>query len=742
MNEIDQLCQICAEVDLYHSFTGPRYFPQHPNQETIPFQALGTLKDIKSNARCPLCRLFKHILYRHADSIRQVLRGLCAGVIDDNKVQCALYPMRQDYHEDMKYESSRTRDLVATGVGVFVRGTQDCSPEEARFISSAHILGGLQLLSPSSVDPARPLANGFRVTTMQRNLELISQWLQTCRDTHKDTCQGAVFPTACSPAGFSRIRLINIQSRTISVHNIAEVEYAALSYVWGENAEARVKLASDLAPSPGSSAATAVSLPSETPKVVEDALRICAALSIAYLWVDLYCIDQQDAQQKAAEINAMGYIYNHAHLTLVDGRSRKSTDANAGLLPEDTTSDLGGNQRIETIGDKCYITTLPQTIDRIHASQWERRGWTYQEGALSRRIALFSQFDVSFMCGAGLWCERLHSGEYGHDADLPHLDLRSSGCRVLSSNDWLQKADWDFSDYDGILTLYTGRDLSFESDKVAAISGCFNILAQNMDLHFVWGLPTKDFHYALLWDSQADQEREGFPSWSWAGSRSRQSFHHFYPNQKTSGSLVLDKMDDVYEYHASSMEVELAGLLIHGIEDAHQPNRCRQRPAPLQLSTKFSTVRLTSEAAHFSVDIIALDANSDSNINTEFPEAMSWDAEKTYFVDLALRNSAGSQYRESRLGEYRPWPPFRIGLSHYLRGSTITWLLRDGIDLVNILDIEMLEGDAGGDALPSRRVFCLGIVKSRGGNRRMGTVHMTREMWEAACPTITTIELS
>ena len=113
------------------------------------------------------------------------------------------------------------------------------------------------------------------------------------------------FSAAFSSTGISKIRLINVQSRTISEHNIGEAEYAALSYVWGENKEARVKLVSELPPRPGSSRATAVSLPSDIPKVVEDALHICAALSIASLWVDLYCIDQNDAQQKAAEINAM-----------------------------------------------------------------------------------------------------------------------------------------------------------------------------------------------------------------------------------------------------------------------------------------------------------------------------------------------------------------------------------------------------------------------------------------------------
>ena len=162
-------------------------------------------------------------------------------------------------------------------------------------------------------------------------------------------------------------------------------------------------------------------------------------------------------------------------------------------------------------------------------------------------------FDVSFTCNAGLWCERLHSGEYGHNADLSHLDLRASGYQILLSNHWLQQVEWDFSEYDNVLMAYTGRELSFESDKVAAISGCLNILAQNMDLHFICGLPTKDFHYALLWNGQEDRVRDGFPSWSWAGWHSMQQSHTLYPHHKTSGSLVPGKMDGVYAYRTDAL---------------------------------------------------------------------------------------------------------------------------------------------------------------------------------------------
>ncbi|ETS83865.1 hypothetical protein PFICI_05741 [Pestalotiopsis fici W106-1] len=367
MVELDQPCQICAGVDLYSLFTGPRYI-----------QELGTLKDIKSNARCPLCRLVKHALYENATAPLRGSPWFHPKEIDDRKMKCVLLPRRQDYNEETGYGNPRTGDLVATQIKISLRRTPDYSDEDALSIYEGSVKAGFQLLSPGSVDPARPLANGFQVTTMQRNIELLSQWLSTCRNTHNNTCQGGSFSAVFSPAGISKIRLINVQSRTISEYNIAEAEYAALSYVWGENKEARMKLVSELPPGLGSSGATAVSLPSEIPKVVEDALRICSALSIVHLWVDLYCIDQNDAQQKAAEINAMGYIYNHAQITLIDGHGKNSSDANAGLLPEDILSNLGGNQRIETIGDKSYITSLPGTGDRIHESQWATRSWTYQ----------------------------------------------------------------------------------------------------------------------------------------------------------------------------------------------------------------------------------------------------------------------------------------------------------------------------------------------------------------------------
>jgi hypothetical protein len=476
-------------------------------------------------------------------------------------VRCVLRPVRRDYGEEMQYEDSDVTNLIATKMEIRLHQTPGCSRDETKSIRMGSTGHGFQLLSPGSVDPARPLMNGFPVTTMERNLELLSQWFHTCRDSHKEIFRAPSLPTTASLGGISTIHAIDVQSRTISELNLANTEYAALRYVWERSKEARANLTADPTSRLVASGVTPTILPSSVAKVVEDTLHVCAALSIPYLWVDLYCVDQHDTQRKAAGINAMGQIYCQAQISLIDGHDSASMPSAVRLLPEDKNTDLDGQQRIETIGDRQYITALPDMFYRLRRSKWKTRSWTYQEGSLARRVALFSSFDISFMCGAGTWRESLHSGNYGHDVKLPLVDLRSSGNLVLSANSWLREVYWNFRQYDATIMAYSGRELSLESDKLSAVSGCLNILAQNMGLRFICGLPTIDFHYALLWSYEQDRPRNGFSSWSWASWHSHQQFHSLYPRTGTSGSLIQGKREGLYEYHTPvSLEVALASI--------------------------------------------------------------------------------------------------------------------------------------------------------------------------------------
>ncbi len=50
---------------------------------------------------------------------------------------------------------------------------------------------------------------------------------------------------------------------------------------------------------------------------MKDALASAKLLGQKYLWVDLYCIDQNDAVDKVHQINTMNIIFPSTYVTLV-----------------------------------------------------------------------------------------------------------------------------------------------------------------------------------------------------------------------------------------------------------------------------------------------------------------------------------------------------------------------------------------------------------------------------------------
>lgn len=74
----------------------------------------------------------------------------------------------------------------------------------------------------------------------------------------------------------------------------------ALSYVWGADS------AAEQCPEG--------SLPSPLPRVIEDGLTVALKLGggFHYIWVDRYCIDQENEEEKHTQISNMDMIYEGA----------------------------------------------------------------------------------------------------------------------------------------------------------------------------------------------------------------------------------------------------------------------------------------------------------------------------------------------------------------------------------------------------------------------------------------------
>lgn len=127
-------------------------------------------------------------------------------------------------------------------------------------------------------------------------------WLQKCLSSHEIRCGKSVTKAA-------NMRLIDCATMAI-VEAAESARWIALSYVWGDRLESTTSSASTTLP-------VGAHLPSTTPRTVEDAVVVTRRLGYRYLWVDEYCIDQQDKQKQHIQISQMDEVYRGADLTIV-----------------------------------------------------------------------------------------------------------------------------------------------------------------------------------------------------------------------------------------------------------------------------------------------------------------------------------------------------------------------------------------------------------------------------------------
>jgi len=127
--------------------------------------------------------------------------------------------------------------------------------------------------------------------------------IQDCYSNHDSRCSE---PSTRVVLG-QPSRLIDCSSRTIIKVPDGAVRppFAALSYCIGPRKQ----------PFRLSSQTKHGTVP--YPPVVQDAMVVVSALGLQYLWVDQFCINQEDKQELTETINSMDAIYAHAELTII-----------------------------------------------------------------------------------------------------------------------------------------------------------------------------------------------------------------------------------------------------------------------------------------------------------------------------------------------------------------------------------------------------------------------------------------
>lgn len=239
---------------------------------------------------------------------------------------------------------------------------------------------------------------------------------------------------------------------------------------------------------------------------------MCQELGVRYLWVDRYCISES---HKHALIRSMHRIYHESQFTIV---------AAAGCGPEYGLPGVSSTPRSATTSMDRPIRVGARQLSYIHDigshlkrsaqqtadSRWAKRGWTLQEGILSKRLCIFLNDQVHLENNVEAQSERVSPCERTQLG--PKLTYMSP------------------SDYWQTVSAFCSRDLSYPEDTLNAMSGILSTWTQKTRaFRHINGLVVdtdsdgrqlldKSFLESLAWGvSGPVPRRRGFPSWSWTG---------------------------------------------------------------------------------------------------------------------------------------------------------------------------------------------------------------------------------
>ncbi|KAI9162935.1 hypothetical protein HJFPF1_04530 [Paramyrothecium foliicola] len=515
---VDGLCRQCRAIDPQKAFDEATALG-HSTNGIDGFLILERPPD-SFEPSCRICAIFTE------QSTTTQLRAFPLPPFFERQLQA---PLNRSLGETPS-RSLPTSDYFLASVPKGLVKRRDCDKEIDLLVSnSGFLLWRTQSWSAQFPVEARQVPRRF-------NADIVKDWLSECQKAHA-ACLRHEVPRHLG-------RLIDCSTRrVVSLTSLDTVpEYVALSYVWGNRVTASGKSDQEL---------------NGTPRVVEDALLVAKILGYQYLWVDKYCVDQDDNSAKHEQIMNMDSVYENAALTII---ATAGTDHHHGL------AGVSSDRRKKNIPfqhDNFPLSWIPPAPHKeILESHWMTRGWTYQEAVLSRRRLVFTDRQVYFECCSMACYESLRvtietssveQPSWVNAFRLPYLfTLPRFGTATLISAasqqlDHAAQKEHDaqtwktdiFNAYTRSVEGYSHRTLTYDSDSLNAFGGMIKRFESSVHgpLRHLWGIPFFDprddklpsdvvdyvgFLLAgLCWRHETGavppQRRKAFPSWSWTG---------------------------------------------------------------------------------------------------------------------------------------------------------------------------------------------------------------------------------
>ncbi|KAK7963919.1 hypothetical protein PG988_010893 [Apiospora saccharicola] len=338
--------------------------------------------------------------------------------------------------------------------------------------------GGPILLKNST----SPTALSPRMIPRKFEPDTAKSWLSYCINHHKLLC-------GSKPEPLHNLQVIDCTSLSIK-NGKPGLAYVALSYVWAKSGGAC---------GPVRNNGGRKQLPEKLSAVVHDSIEVAKALGFRYLWIDKFCIDQNDAALKHDQIQQMGSIYQNSALTIICAAGMDETYGLPGV---------GRRARAQQPVVKYQDLTVfwhakdPQTS--IASSHWSTRGWTFQEALLSRRRLVFTDDQMYFECRTMNCFESVHcplDDLHVKNKTKTYEEIRSGMFGRSREHQFgkLNHAKACFNDslcrYFSNVEDYSSRTLGYDEDSLNAFNGVLGQFSkEKLSFGHIWGVAYPEYH--------------------------------------------------------------------------------------------------------------------------------------------------------------------------------------------------------------------------------------------------------
>lgn len=302
--------------------------------------------------------------------------------------------------------------------------------------------------------------------------------------------------------------------------------YVALSYVWGGYGQFSLTSESEQSLRAGVE-------PTVFAKTIREAIELTHALGFHYLWVDALCIKQDSPSDWDAQSTLMSQIYGNAELTLMAARS--SGVQNGFLRPTTPCAVYCGAAEFRGTPKPVFLTHSKVDPPLI-SDLLDLRAWTLQEEYLSRRKVKFTSRQMEWHCQSEKFEEQEREPFHHHSppqSTLPNF-------RVNHKYQWME-----------IVKNYAARQITFQSDRLPALSGLARLYAAQTRCKYLAGLWSgPDLVELLLWFRTTDgSERSGItvlqspyiaPTWSWLAVDGPVDFKSWFGLETSHKHIAMD----------------------------------------------------------------------------------------------------------------------------------------------------------------------------------------------------------